>query len=222
MNPVIPIAFAALSLVNEPDAEPAIAVEVFGETPQVITAVDWPSVDELKFEDFTLETKDLTISNGGSRRVMLTCSIDSMPIDVIDGGTWGMEGFLDSFYFTDIRNETLTGWFTVSNASPQITSAPEGGKIVEFTDRITLTIFNHAVADTETYVLRDNQITYKLDDGGRFTLQSIRPKPDDIQSLISTLRIYYDSDEKTDTPLTASRFVATLRTLFPLPGTVSR
>lgn len=108
----------------------------------------------------------------------------------------------------------MTAIFEVDNADPAVSMAPEGGDLIELRDRITMSVLNHDLAETTRYILRDNQITYRLDQSGSFVLTSIRPKPNDLDSVVSTLRIY-DADDKL---LDAEAFASSLRHLFPLPG----
>ena len=220
MNILVPVIFKSLILLPTPSASQHIGFETDG-TNTIDMVVD---VDSMMRDNIKIVVSDALGHSGGTRRIISTyriCDSDTdnvVPVDILDGGSWGMEGFMDSFYFTDPKKETISGWFTVDDASPVFSEAPEGGTTVEFTDRITLTVLNHDTAEKSRYVLRDNQVTYKMDGNGTFTLSSIRPKPVDIEDVSRTLRIYYLEGENPDDPVDVARLAILLRKMFPIPG----
>lgn len=214
MNPVIPIAFKTLCILTAPDSIPFMSVEL-EDGLDIGTIYE---AEKVSLGDIYLITNYIEATNGASRRTFVTYK--DYPIDIIDAGSEAMEGFLDNFYITDPRGDTITGWFTVSDAAPVVTDAPEGGYNIEFTDRISLIVINHDSSDQENYVLRDNQVIYKIDEDGAFSLTSIRPKPDDIASATRMLHIY-DIEIDTENPLSSGEMAQKLRQLLPIPGRVT-
>lgn len=245
MHPLIPIIFSLLTVVPHPDCpddairaaedgtyvltatdEAAdtvpnrafrqdILIQLTGNEPiEAVEAVECISVDSLRFNIY-----DVIGANGGSRRLVALCSGDTLS-DLIDGGGWGTEGMLDNLYVTDRRGDTMSAVITVSDASPSFTEAPEGGVLVELTDRIVLTIINFDSAEKDSFVICDNQVVYKADMDGVFRLQSIRPRPDDLRGLARAF-LFYDLNKSSDNPLTDTELLRTLRSVFPVPGRVT-
>lgn len=219
MSPLIPIILTALSVCQPSDDAPA-GIMVSAEPGVTVSTV--VAVDSIPFADGKVVFGDVLADNGASRRIVTAYGADGVPTDVIDGGSWGGSGLIDRLYFTDRRGDTMTGWLEVADASPAVGDAPEGGKLIEFTDRVTLTLLNHDTSETEVYTLRDNQVTYLLADG-RFRLLSIRPKPDDLQQTVRYLRVYDTEadDDRADRPLDYVAFSTLLKQLFPIPGRVN-
>lgn len=213
MNPIIPFAFKTLCIITNPDTIPHVSLEL-ADNAEIGNIIE---VEEACLGDINLITDYVEATNGASRRTL--ASYKDHPVDIIDAGSWGMEGFLDQFYFTDIHGDTLTAWFTVNDATPTLSQAPEGGYTIEFTDRISLIVLNHDTDEQEGFILRDNQVIYKLDQNGIFSLSSIRPKPNDIVSLTEAFRIY-DIDTDSENPLSSTELSQKLRVLFPFPGRV--
>lgn len=214
MNPLIPLTFNLLSIspnLDVQDGAPQIALA--GTEIEMVVPTD-----TIKTSGGSIVVADVLAADGGSRRLLTSLSDNELPVDIMDGGPWGAEGFLDRFDFTDRRANTLSVLFTVADADPVITRAPEGGTVIEFTDRLYLTVFNHDDGESQALVVRDNQITYLMDAGGNFTLSSIRPKPNDLKDIVTLYRVYDMESDDSDSPLDAEQFGTILKFLFPLPG----
>lgn len=214
MNPLIPIIFSALSVfpsIGEGSSTPQI--ELDGAIPVQMLA----DVDTIRHGSIELVIGDAVAENGGSRRFIKTQTTTGEPIDIMDGGSWGMEGFFDRLYYTDRKRETLSAVITVADADPSFNPAPEGGVIIELTDRIVLRLINHDAAESVEYVLRDNQVKVKVDDSGHFRLESIRPKPNDLETLTRHIAVYDLYAEHSDEPLDARQFNLLMLKTFPIP-----
>lgn len=228
MTNLVPIILSALSLAQPEagqDGAPSLSLNTEGDVAMVAFA------DSLPTSTAQVAVFDIVGNGCTSRRVLISLDSEEKAVDVLDGGSWGEGGFLDTYYYiTDRRGDTMTAMFTVADAAPAVSPAPEGGELIEFTDRITLSLLNHDLAETTRYILRDNQVTYHLDSQGMFTLVSIRPKPNDLDVVGSSLLIYdmRIGDEKDvtaggqestpDKPLDKNAFSKSLMHLFPLPG----
>lgn len=217
MNILIPMVFSALTIA------PADSCDICAVVPVLKGQVDVEmvaKVDSVDIDGIRIMTGDVIAVDGGSRRILYTVDQSGRVCDIIDGGSWGAEGPLDEFYLTDLRSNTLTPFFKVSDSNPVITEAPEGGIMIEFTDRIELTVINHDYGEQYDYVLRDNQVTYKVDADGMFALSSIRPKPDDLRNATRSMRVYDITLEDTSDPLDSASLARLLLKMFPLPGRV--
>lgn len=215
MNPLIPIIFGVLGLNNpgdQADVEPRIEL-CGGAQVQMVAPVD--SINE---GNIKLVFLDVVADTGGSRRVLMTETAGVGPADIIDGGSWGAEGFIDRFYFTDHKGETLTGYYTVADARPEVSVAPEGGMIIELTDRVELDILNYDGNENLKTVIRDNQVRLKVDEAGKFQLISIRPKPNDLSSLTHNVIIYDTQQGEDDEVIEGSVFEYRLREILPIAG----
>lgn len=214
MNILVPIAFSLLAVAAPgEDREGCVEVGVADADIEMIAATDSVAVGDIR-----LVVSDVLTTNGGSRRIIVSELPDGTAVDILDGGPWGGEGFLDAFYVTDRKSETISAWLKIADANPVVTEAPEGGLLFEFTDRLNIVVLNHDTSEKETFVLRDNQITYRMNDDGHFSLVSIRPKPDDRDALARYLRIYDLNGPNPDTPVDGTYLAAYLSSLFPLPG----
>lgn len=214
MNLLVPLVFSSVILSADTDRPYNLNV---GDNNQIET---WTDLCSEEIDGKTLVTSEILTSNGGSRRVMAIFDADgTTPIDVLDAGPWEMEGFLNNMYFTDKKSETITAWFHVDDSSPSVSEAPEGGKTIEFTDRITLTALNHDTDEKESYTIRDNQVIYKVDSSGIFSLFSIRPKSNDMNYITRNLLIY-NTDKDTENPLSSSELTSFISSLFPIPARI--
>lgn len=213
MNTLVPLVFSALSLSPSDNATEAPFSVVLSEpdTAEMIAPTDTVSLTEaVRMVQF-----DVLGREGGSRRVMMTLGTDGTALDIRDGGSFGDLGFVDGLYLTDRKRETISAAIEVSDASPRVSPDPENPDrvIIELTDRIVLEVFNFDTAEKESYVVRDNQVMFSVGSDGIFRLTSIRPKPNDLEALVSTLRVYSpDNDE----PLDAAGLSAWLSQLFPV------
>lgn len=214
MNPLIPIAFSLLSVSSDTERET--------NEPHIFLRNDVPidMIAEVSRKDCgrnTLIYKDVIASDGASRGFFVTVSQADSLIDIVDAGPWGNEGIIDNFYFTDNKNETVTPVFILGDSNPEFTSAPEGGLIIELTDRIEIVLTDEA-NKTMQYTVRDNQIKLKVDETGHFLLQSIRPKPNDLSELFNHVKVYDIRDDSVETSLDSNTFTLLMLELFPLPG----
>lgn len=244
MNLLVPIAFCCLTII--PNEDSTDATQIILSDGKVVDAIE--TIDTLTFKTSFNGTpltqkvisQAVYSQDGGSRRFLSVSHDDNRFTDVIDGGPFAMQGLPDNLYITDRQGDTMTAWLTVYDANPVFSPAPEGGTLLELTDRIVMTVLNHDTEEKEDYILRDNQITYLIenynensdsyskpgetisDPRSRFRLLSIRPKPNDMEYLCRMLKIYDVSDDATaDEPMSYSQFSKWLNTLFPVRCTSS-
>lgn len=213
MTNIIPLVFSVLSIVSTDSVPVAdIAVTSAGGV-EMIAPVDTIGTDY----GFVV-VSDVLAMDGGSRRILTAYTSDGRIADIIDGGSWGEEGFADNLYVTNRHNNTVSAYLTVADANPVFLKAPEGGTIIELTDCIALNVIDFDDNATYRYILRDNQVTYKIGEDGTFALMSIRPKPNDRVAITRTMAVYDLYSESPDKPLTANELDALIKTCFPIPG----
>ena len=211
---LVPLVLKSVALIAEPDSIPALNVQLSEENSVEMIA----PVDTLKLDSGVLEIFDVLGHEGGSRRILISKNNDGIPVEVLDGGSWGEEGILDRIVVTNRRNDSMTAWLKVYDASPTVDPAPEGGYLVEFNDRIDMIVLNHDTTEQESFTLRDNQVIYKLDGSGHLQIVSVRPRSKDIHGLTRYLNIYDYASDTIDEPLTAVELAELLSRLFPVPG----
>ena len=219
MGSILPLIFTVLALSPGDEGQP-LAPDILISGPaeiEMIARVD--SVAESG--DVMIVASDVMATDGASRRILTLENPDGSIFDIMDGGPWGGDGFFEDVYITDRKSDTLSGILEIADASPVFSIAPEGGTMIEFTDRLKLTVLNHDTAENYEFILRDNQIFYKVDDR-RFKLMSVRPKPNDLEELTRFLRIYNPDGENPDDPLTAAQLSSLVSSLYPLPGKAIR
>lgn len=215
MSFIIPLIFTALSVTaSTENPEEYILNATLADDQKVEMTL---CTDTIALKDQYIYVYDVISDNGGTRRALISANNSGKFIDVIDGGSWGGECFLDNLYLTDRKNNTLTGIMNIENSNPIVSPAPEGGYTIEFTDRISVDVINHDDNETARYVLRDNQILYKILEDGTFRQSSIRPKPNDLNSFTANLLVY-DYVAENEKPLSAGDLFELLKKYFPFPG----
>lgn len=210
MLPILPFFFTALSIVSGEDGE----VQVHAATNRPYYAVE--ANDTIRHDGMSdIVIVDITAEDNAVRRYAATVDALRRPVAVTDAGPAAMTGTIDDIYVTDADGNTVTVVFSIADAEPAAAPMPEGGLSLTLNDRITATVSGSA--ETE-YVLRYTSVVKRIDENGIISLFSVRPTTDNLDSFVSTYRVYDHRTVDNDTLMDAAALRAALRAFFPIPN----